>query len=77
MKMYSSEIKNNKEIILNILNKMDNILINKQTINTETNIQNAETNKEVSFNLNTQNGFREINVPNVKLIKVINFSFDV
>jgi len=68
---------NNKEIIPNIPDEMDDILINKQTANAEANIQNAETNKEVNPSPNTQNGFGEANVPNAKPIKAINLSPDV
>jgi len=77
MKTHSSEMGSGKEIIPDIPDEIDNILIDKQTANAEANIQNAETNKEVSPSPNTQNGFGEANVPNAGLIKAINPSPNV
>jgi len=76
IKTYSSEIGSSKEIIPDIPDKIDDILIDKQSANTEANIQNANTNKEVSPSPNTQNGFGEANIQNAGPNKAINPSPD-
>jgi len=79
IKTFSSEIRNGKEIIPDIPNKMliNDILIDKQTVNIKANVQNIKTNKEINLSPNTQNAFAEVNVLNVKLNKAINLNLNV
>jgi len=61
MKTHSSEIGSGEEIIPDIPNEMDDILIDKQTANTEANIQNAETNKVINPSFDVQNTEQTLN----------------
>ena len=76
MKTHSSEMGSGEEIIPDIPDEIDDVLVNKQSANAEANIQNANTNEEVSPSPNTQNGFGEANVQNAGPNEAINPSPD-